>query len=152
MESAAQSNHASSDQAKISGLAARAPQEMVHACAMDYGRLRNRSSPRRYLPHGVIRSPEGQEFPNVGCYLEIVTTEKLVWTNVLAPGYRPSKPPAAMPCDTFAFTAVISHEPHGNRTLVIHGDEEARKKHEDMGFHDGWGKALDQLVAVVKKM
>jgi hypothetical protein len=31
---------------------ARAPQEMVHACAMDNGRLRNRSSPRRYLPHG----------------------------------------------------------------------------------------------------
>ena len=104
----------------------------------------------------VMRSPEGQEFPNVGCYLEIVNTEKLVWTNVLAPGYRPSKPPAAMPCDTFSFTAVISLEPHGNGTkytaLVIHGDEEARKKHEDMGFRDGWGKALDQLVAVVKKM
>src|ERR1700730_8731992 len=79
----------------------------------------------------VMRSPERQEFPNVGCYLEIVKNEKLVWTNVLAPGYRPSKPSAPMPCDTFAFTAVISLEPHGNETkytaLVIHGDEEARK-------------------------
>jgi uncharacterized protein YndB with AHSA1/START domain len=38
----------------------------------------------------VMRSPEGQEFPSVGCYLEIVNTEKLVWTNVLAPatGHR----------------------------------------------------------------
>jgi uncharacterized protein YndB with AHSA1/START domain len=60
----------------------------------------------------VMRSPEGQEFPNVGCYLEIVKNEKLVWTNVLAPGYRPSKPPAVMPCDTFSFTAVILLEPH----------------------------------------
>ena len=78
-----------------------------------------------------MRSPEGQEFPNVGCYLEIVNTEKLVWTNALAPGYRPSKPPAAMPCDTFSFTAVILLEPYGNGTkytaLVIHGDKEARK-------------------------
>ena len=61
-----------------------------------------------------------------------------------------------MPCDTFSFTAVISLEPHGQGTrytaLVIHGDEEARKKHEAMGFHDGWGTALDQLVAVVKRM
>jgi uncharacterized protein YndB with AHSA1/START domain len=35
---------------------------------------------------------------------------------------------------------------------VIHGNEEDRKKHEAMGFHEGWGKALDQLVAMVKKM
>lgn len=104
----------------------------------------------------VMRSPDGQEFPNVGCYLEIVRNEKLVWTNALAPGYRPSKPPAAMHCGAFSFTAVISLEPHGQGTrytaLVIHGDEEARKKHEDMGFHDGWGTALDQLVAVVKRL
>ncbi len=104
----------------------------------------------------VMRSPEGQEFPNLGCYLEIVKNEKLVWTNVLAPGYRPSNTPAAMPCDALSFTAVISLAPHENGTkytaLVIHGDEEARKKHEDMGFHEGWGKALDQLVTLVKKM
>ncbi|MGH8588953.1 MAG: SRPBCC domain-containing protein, partial [Gammaproteobacteria bacterium] len=35
--------------------------------------------------------------------------------------------------------------------LVLHGDEEARKEHEAMGFHEGWGKALDQLVALVNK-
>lgn len=33
----------------------------------------------------VMRSPEGQELLNAGCYLEIVETEKLVWTNALAP-------------------------------------------------------------------
>jgi uncharacterized protein YndB with AHSA1/START domain len=46
-------------------------------------------------------------------------------------------------------------EPHGKGTkysaLAMHGDEADAKKHAQMGFHDGWGKALDQLVAYVKK-
>jgi hypothetical protein len=33
---------------------------------------------------------------------------------------------------------------------VIHGDEAGRKRHEQLGFHQGSGKALDQLVAVIK--
>ena len=33
----------------------------------------------------VLRSPEGEEFPNVGCYLEIVPNERLVWTDALLP-------------------------------------------------------------------
>jgi uncharacterized protein YndB with AHSA1/START domain len=105
--------------------------------------------------HTVMRGPEGQEFSNTGCYLEIVENEKLVWTGALGPGYRP-RPAAATPGDSFLMTAVISLESIGNETkytaLVIHGDESARKKHEQMGFHDGWGKALDQLVEVAKKM
>jgi hypothetical protein len=32
----------------------------------------------------------------------------------------------------------------------MHGSEEGRSKHDEMGFQDGWGKALDQLVAHVK--
>ena len=40
----------------------------------------------------VMRSPEGQEFPNVGCYLEIIKNEKLVWTNALTHGFRPAYP------------------------------------------------------------
>lgn len=104
----------------------------------------------------VMRSPEGQELLNVGCYLEIVENEKLVWTNALAPGYRPCKAPEAISsCGTFFFTAVIALEPQGNATrytaLVLHSEEEARKKHEEMGFHEGWGKALDQLIEVVKQ-
>ncbi len=101
----------------------------------------------------VMQSPEGQQFPNVGCYLEIVENEKLVWTNALAPGYRPSNSSTEM--GGFMFTAVISLAPHGKGTkytaLVIHGDEDSRNKHEKMGFHDGWSKALDQLVEYIKK-
>src|SRR5262249_41291314 len=34
----------------------------------------------------VMRSPEGKEFPNVGCYLEVVPHERLIWTDALLPG------------------------------------------------------------------
>jgi uncharacterized protein YndB with AHSA1/START domain len=37
----------------------------------------------------VMRGPEGQEFRNVGCYLEVIENEKLVFTSALLPGYRP---------------------------------------------------------------
>ncbi len=35
---------------------------------------------------------------------------------------------------------------------LLHGDEDSRAKHDAMGFQDGWGKALDQLVALAKTM
>jgi len=103
----------------------------------------------------VMRGPEGQQFDNSGCYLEIVENEKLVWTGALGPGYRP-RAATSTPGDSFLMTAVIALESLGQYTkytaLVIHGDEAARRQHEQMGFHEGWGKALDQLVAVARKM
>ena len=100
----------------------------------------------------VMRSPEGQEFPNAGCYLEIARNEKLVWTNALTPGYRPAA--GVVDCGELIFTAVLSLAPHEAGTKytahVMHPDAAGRKKHEEMGFHAGWGKALDQLVAYMK--
>jgi uncharacterized protein YndB with AHSA1/START domain len=111
-------------------------------------------------PGGLFRtvmcSPEGQEFPNIGCYLEIIPNKKLVWTNALNPGYRPVDQLAMNTNNDFLFTAVISLEPHDTGTkytaLAIHRNEEDRKKHEDLGFQDGWGKALDQLIEHMKKI
>jgi uncharacterized protein YndB with AHSA1/START domain len=95
-----------------------------------------------------MRSPEGQDYPNAGCYLEIVPHRKLLWTDALEPGFRPARPNAEA---GFRMTAAILLEPQGEGTkytaLVMHADEEGRQKHEAMGFHQGWGKALEQLVA-----
>jgi uncharacterized protein YndB with AHSA1/START domain len=33
---------------------------------------------------------------------------------------------------------------------VRHNSAADRKRHEEMGFFEGWGKALDQLVALAK--
>ena len=103
-------------------------------------------------PGGVfsstMRSPEGEEFPNVGCYLEVVPGERLVWTDALLPGYRPSENPF--------FTAVVTMTPAGDGcryvAIAIHRDEAGRKTHEEMGFYDGWGTVLDQLVEYARTM
>jgi len=100
----------------------------------------------------VMRSPEGKDFPNLGCYLEIVENEKLVFTSVLLPGYRPANlGPSDHECGELPFTAIITLEPRGKGTkytaLALHKDRADRKKHAAMGFHEGWGKCLDQLVA-----
>jgi uncharacterized protein YndB with AHSA1/START domain len=96
----------------------------------------------------IMRSPDGREFPNVGCYLDVVANERLVWTDALLPGYRLSETPF--------FTAIVTLEPRGAGTrytaTAIHRDEAGRKRHEEMGFHHGWGTALDQLVAHAKTM
>jgi len=101
-------------------------------------------------PGGVfattMRSPEGEEFPNIGCYLEVETNKRLVFTDTLLPGYRPSPKPY--------FTAVLELTPIANGTrykaTAIHGNEDNRKSHEEMGFHDGWGTVVQQMVAHIK--
>lgn len=95
----------------------------------------------------TMRSPEGQEFPNLGCYLKVVPNERLVFTDTMLPGYRPSPKPF--------FTAVLHLEPKGSGTrytaIAIHGNEDTRKNHEQMGFYDGWGTVVDQMVAILKQ-
>ena len=96
--------------------------------------------------HCVMHSPEGESFPNTGCFLEIVPNRKLVWTDALLPGYRPSPEPF--------FTARVTMEPEGTGTryvaTAIHRDEDGRKQHEEMGFYEGWSIVLTQLVEYAK--
>lgn len=103
-------------------------------------------------PGGMFRttmlSPEGQEFPNMGCYLDIVPMERLVFTDALLPGYRPA--------EKSFMTGVVTMKPEGTGTryiaMAIHNNLEAKKQHEEMGFHDGWATALDQLVEYAKTL
>ena len=112
-------------------------------------------------PGGLFRttmqSPEGAEFPNAGCYLEVVPNERLVWTNALLPGFRPSKLSATCGDNDaeFMFTAMIELADDGAGTrytaTVIHADAAGCEKHASMGFEEGWGAALDQLVAMIQR-
>jgi uncharacterized protein YndB with AHSA1/START domain len=89
----------------------------------------------------VMRGPEGDESGGAGCVLVATPHERFVWTDALAPGFRPSSEPF--------FTADVRLEADGTRTrytaIARHGTEEARKQHEEMGFHEGWGKTLEQM-------
>jgi len=94
----------------------------------------------------VMRSPEGEEHPGDGCFLEVVPNERLVWTDALLPGYRPA--------EKSFMTAILTLQPEGSGTrykaVALHGNEASRKQHEDMGFNEGWSTVLDQLVEYVK--
>lgn len=94
----------------------------------------------------TMRSPEGQEFPNRGCYLDVTPMERLIFTDTLLPGFRPSPKPF--------FTGALLLEPKGSGTrytaIAIHGNEETRNQHEKMGFHDGWGTVASQMAEYIK--
>lgn len=94
----------------------------------------------------VMRGPAGEVMDNKGCYLEVVENKRLVWTSALTGGYRPAHAPFV------PFTAIITFEEAGGVThykvRALHGDAAICKQHAEMGFHDGWGKAFDQLVAM----
>jgi uncharacterized protein YndB with AHSA1/START domain len=91
----------------------------------------------------LMRGPNGEEAPSYGTYLEAIENRKLVFTDALGVGFRPSTNPM--------FTGMILLEPVDGGTkytaMARHGTLEAAKKHEEMGFYVGWGIALDQLVA-----
>lgn len=99
----------------------------------------------------TMRSPEGQEYDNSGCYLEVVKNRRLVWTDALVANYRPALKTYV---ETFHFTAVLTLEDHPKGTLYravgMHKNGEDRQRHLEMGFEVGWGKVLDQLVVYMK--
>ena len=96
----------------------------------------------------VMRSPEGKDYPNVGCILEVVENQRLVWTDALGPGYRPAVEPF--------FTAIITFEDHGKGTRYIaralHKNDADIQKHEEMGFFQGWGQVAEQLFELARQM
>ena len=107
-------------------------------------------------PGGIFRtvmlSPEGEKFPNLGSYLEVIPNERLVWTAALKPGFRPQ---ATSVLGEILFTAVITFEKTATggtkyTARVMHQTEEHRQKHEDMGFVGGWSAVWDQLVALIQ--
>ena len=100
----------------------------------------------------TMESPEGEQYPNAGCYLEVVPNEVLVFTSVLAEGFRPVVPQNG--AEDLPFTGRIELSPNGDggthyRAIAIHADEEGCRRHAEMGFSEGWSAALDQLVALM---
>lgn len=94
----------------------------------------------------VMRLPDGTEMENPGCVLVAEPGHKLVFTDAMAPDFRPS--------DASFMTAIILMEPEDGGTRysarVLHKSEADRKKHEEMGFAEGWGLCLDQLAELVE--
>lgn len=94
----------------------------------------------------VMCSPEGEEFPNPGVYLEVVPNRRLVSTDAYVRAWEPAAKPF--------MTLILDFEDLGDgRTRYTararHWNEEDRAAHEKMGFHEGWGRCTDQLAELV---
>jgi len=105
-------------------------------------------------PGGVfsidIVTAGGQEVPNLGCVLDVVPMERLVWTSMLFPDYRPAV------FDDIPITAIITVESVGTGTryvfTALHRDEADVEKNKTSGWLEGTEIALDQLAAHVTSM
>jgi uncharacterized protein YndB with AHSA1/START domain len=97
-----------------------------------------------------IATAGGQEFPNLGCFLEVVPMERLSWTSMLFPGYRPAV------FDDIPITAVVTMETVGGGTryvfTALHRDEADFEKNRESGWQQGTEIAVDQLVAHVQSL
>ena len=105
-------------------------------------------------PGGIIRidiaTGDGREVPNLGCILDVVPMERLVWTSMLFPGYRPAV------FDDIPITAIMTMESVGAGTryvfTALHRDEADLEANKTSGFYQGTEIAVDQLVEHVMAM
>lgn len=96
----------------------------------------------------VMKSPEGQEFPNRGVYLEVIPNQKIVFTDAYTRAWVPSEKPF--------FTAVLTFENQGGKTKytarALHWTKADRDQHEQMGFEPGWGQCTEQMEELLLKI
>jgi uncharacterized protein YndB with AHSA1/START domain len=89
---------------------------------------------------------DGSTDPVEGCILDVVPTERLVFTDLMERGFRPAARPAV------GYTALVTLAPESGGTRFTirlqHATPAARQMHEDIGFHESWGIAASQLGAL----
>ena len=102
-------------------------------------------------PGGIFRIDiavgDGPEMQNLGCFLDVVPMERLAWTSMLFPGYRPAV------FDDIPITAIVTMRPDGTCTryvfTALHRSAEELETNRSSGFYQGTEIAVDQLVAHV---
>jgi uncharacterized protein YndB with AHSA1/START domain len=105
-------------------------------------------------PGGTIRIDiavgDGGEVPNLGCVLDVVPRQRLVWTSMLFPDYRPAV------FDDIPITAIMTMESVGTGTryvfTALHRNEADFATNKSSGFYEGTTVAIDQFVAHVLAM
>lgn len=97
-----------------------------------------------------MQGPDEVKLPaSPGCFLVVEPQRRLVFTDALGPGFQPLN-------DSF-FSCEVTLEdlPNGQvlyRARAIHKHAEGAAQHAAMGFHEGWGKAFEQLVEVARQL
>ena len=134
-----------------------APREKLYRAWTDAELLKQWFAPKPWTtPHAeldvrpggaslvVMRSPDGNDMPCPGVYLEVVPNQRLVFTDAYTSTWQPSQKPF--------MTVILTFEDEGGKTRytarVRHWTVADREAHEKMGFHHGWGQCADQLAAL----
>jgi uncharacterized protein YndB with AHSA1/START domain len=97
----------------------------------------------------IMNGPAGEKVPVAGVYLQVVTGERLVFTDAFVKAWEPSAKPFMVGDIAFSDT------PEGHTHYVakaLHWNAEDQTTHENMGFHQGWGAAADQLEALAQSL
>jgi uncharacterized protein YndB with AHSA1/START domain len=135
------------------------PRALIWECWTSPEHIRNFFVPR---PHRVTKCDldlrvggkfnttfdvDGNVMENNGVFLEVVDGKRLVFTDTYTEGWKPSPDPF--------MTAILDLEDtsDGGTTYTAtarHRSPETRKSHEEMGFFDGWGTVVDQLVEYIQ--
>ncbi len=97
----------------------------------------------------IMRGPAGEGGePMEGILLDVVPERRLVFTNILDSHFDPQNSPVANIVGRFEFA------PEGHKTRyrasARHWDAESARKHDEMGFTQGWSAVADQLEAVAQ--
>ena len=91
----------------------------------------------------VFRGPDGEEMPQEGIYLAWDEGRRFASTDAIKGNLEPAEP---------FMIGIWEIEPEGDGTRYTararHWREEDRKRHEEMGFVEGWQACADQLKAI----
>lgn len=94
----------------------------------------------------VMKGPDGEEHPQEGVFLEVTPGRRFVTTDAFAAGWIPR---------TSFMVGGWEIAPEGSgtryRAWSRHWDEETMKRHDEMGFVDGWKACADQLAEIAER-
>ena len=161
-------NRMSDDRTLVLERTLAAPPEKVWRCWTEPDLIKQWFAPKPVLtteveidlrPGGIFRTvmevpDHGTMAGDPGCILLVEDGQRLVWTSALGPGFHPN----AFSDDpmSFPFTADIRIEPDGDGcryvAIAMHASQTDSSAHEQMGFMDGWGAAVDQLGALAASL
>jgi uncharacterized protein YndB with AHSA1/START domain len=97
----------------------------------------------------VFAGPAGERHDNKGMFLCVEPKSRLIFTDAYTEGFNPA------PKHFMTGFVELSDEGHGKTRMIWgarHPTAEEAKAHLEMGFHDGWKAAAQQLEAAAQQL
>ncbi len=97
----------------------------------------------------TMAGPNGEQVENVGCFLDVVLEERLIFTDSFSEWFMPR-------ADSFMTGVVELTDAGDGCTRMVwsarHATAEAKQRHIEMGFEPGWSAAADQLNDLARSL